>query len=132
MDPVSVVGLVATITQLIDTTSKVIRYLNDAKSAPQERAELAREVTNLLPLLTDLRYRTEDASSTDPWFAGLQSLSGKGGPLEAFKGALEETAAKLKPPKNRIHKLGQSLSWTLERKEVDKLLTRVLDRKHGS
>ena len=125
MDPVSVVSLVATITQLIDTTSKVIRYLNEAKNAPQERAELAREVTNLLPLLTDLRYRTEDVSSTDPWFAGLQSLGGKGGPLEAFKDALEDMAAKLKPPKNSIHKLGQSLSWTLERKEVDKLLARV-------
>ena len=88
MEPITVVSLIATIIQLINTTSKVVKYLNDMKNAPRERAELAREITNLLPLLTDLRYRMGDTNLTEPWFAGLHSLGGTSGPLEAFKDAL--------------------------------------------
>jgi hypothetical protein len=66
MDPVTVIGLVAGIVQLIDTTTKAIKYINDVKDAPRDRARLAREATSLLALLTDLRYRLEESKSTDP------------------------------------------------------------------
>jgi hypothetical protein len=35
MDPVTVIGLVAGIVQLIDTTTKAIKYINDVKDAPR-------------------------------------------------------------------------------------------------
>lgn len=55
MDPVTVVGLAASIVQLIDATTTVIKYLNDVKDAPKDRATLAREGSGLLALFTDLR-----------------------------------------------------------------------------
>ena len=51
MDPVSAIGLVASIVQLIATTSKVIKYVDEVKDAPKERASLASEAANLVPLL---------------------------------------------------------------------------------
>lgn len=78
MDPITVVGFVAAVAQLIDVTSKVVNYFNDVKNAPKERAKVAREATGLLALLTDLRYRLEDTTSTDSWFTGLRSLGGEG------------------------------------------------------
>ena len=63
MDLVSATGLAASVVQLIDVTAKAFRYLNDVKNAPRDRARLAREATQLLSLLTDLRYRIEDVES---------------------------------------------------------------------
>ena len=93
MDPISAVGLAASVVQLIDVTAKAVRYFNEVKDAPKERAKLAREATGLLSLLTDLRYRIEDVDSkvsvlccfVGPMLqiqdslllsAGLESLSG--------------------------------------------------------
>ncbi|KAI9764108.1 MAG: hypothetical protein M1840_008668 [Geoglossum simile] len=97
MDPVTVAGLAAGIVQLIDATMKVMKYLNDVKDAPKDRAKLAREATSLLVLLTELRYMVEEAKSTDPWFAGIRSLGVKMGPLEQFKEEMEDLAKKLEP-----------------------------------
>ena len=64
MDPITAVGFVAALVQLIDITSKAVRYINDVKNAPKSRAKLAREASGLLSLLIDLRYRVEDVEST--------------------------------------------------------------------
>ena len=120
MDPIS---FVASITALIGVTSKVVGYLNEIKSAPDERAKLAREIANLVPLLTDLRYAVEDAKTTDPWFSGLKSIGGKGGLLEGFREEMEEVATKLEPLVG-VHKLKGALLWPLK-KEIDAVLSRV-------
>ncbi|KIW35343.1 uncharacterized protein PV07_02044 [Cladophialophora immunda] len=124
MDPVAAVGLLASIIQLIDATAKAVKYLNDVKNAPKERARLAREATNLLALLTDLRYRVEDAKSTDPWFAGVRSLGVKGGPLEQFDEAITALTRKLNPEKG-VKKAGKSLLWTLNKKEIDRIFDEI-------
>ena len=80
MDPITLVDLLAAVAQLIDITSKVVNYFNDVKNAPKDRAKLASEAAGLLLLFTDLRCQMEETLSTDPWFAGLKSLGGEGGP----------------------------------------------------
>jgi hypothetical protein len=124
MDPVTTVGLAASIIQLIDATTKAIKYLNDVKDAPKDRARLAREATSLLALLTDLRYRVEEAKSMDPWFTGVRLLGVEGGPLEQFKEAIEELARKLKP-KSGVMKFGKALLWTLDKNEINKILSKI-------
>lgn len=66
MDPVSAIGLVASIVQLIATISKIIKYVDEVKEAPKERGSLALEAANLMPLLMTLKQRVETSSSTDP------------------------------------------------------------------
>lgn len=124
MDPITVVGFVAAVVQLIDATSKALNYLNDVKDAPKDRAKLAREATGLLSLFTDLRYRVEDANSADPWFVGLRSLGEHGGPLDEFKRAMDDLADKLSPAKG-VKKLTRALLWTLDKKDVDILLSEI-------
>ena len=85
MDLIIIIGFVASVVQLIDVTSKAVSYFNDVKNVPNERAKLAMETTFLLALFTDLRYRVEESTSTDPWFAGLRPL---GGPLMEFNNAI--------------------------------------------
>jgi hypothetical protein len=76
MDPLSIT---ATILQL---TSRVIEYLNDVKDAPKDRAQCAIEASNLYSLLTTLRYRLEEGNSNEPWYAKVQKLCTKDGPLD--------------------------------------------------
>jgi hypothetical protein len=124
MDPVTGVGLAASIVQLIDVTTKAIKYLNDVKDAPKDRAKLAKEATSLLVLLTDLRYRVEEAKSTDSWFTGVRSLGVEGGPLDQLKEAMEELARKLKP-ETTIKKFGKMLLWTLDKNKISDILSKI-------
>ena len=127
MDPVTAVGLLASIVQLIDVTSKTVKYLNEVKHAPKERAKFAREATSLLSLFTDLRYRVEESqetASTDPWFGGLKSLGCQGGPLDDFKITMEDLADRLKPARG-VRKIERALCWTFEKKEIDVILLKI-------
>jgi hypothetical protein len=124
MDPAAVVGLAASIVQLIGATTKAIKYLNDVKNAPKDRARLAREAISLLGLLTDLRYRVEEVKSTDPWLSGIHSLGVEGGPLEQFKNAMDELAVKLKP-KSGVKGFGRVLLWTLDKNEIGNILSKI-------
>ena len=118
------VGLAAGIVQLIDAITKAIKYLNDVKEAPKDRATLAREATSLLILLTDLRYRVEEAKLTDPWLTGVHSLGVEGGPLDQFKEAMEELARKLKP-ETGIKKFGRTLLWTLDKNKINDIISKI-------
>jgi hypothetical protein len=124
MDPVTAVGLIASIVQLIDATAKAIKYLNYVKDAPKDRARLALEATSLLVLLTDLRYRVEEVGTTDPWFTAVRLLGVEKGPLEQFKEAMEMLIRKLKP-ETGMKKLGKVLLWTFDKKEVDDILSKI-------
>lgn len=125
MDPVTAVGLVAAVVQLIDVTSKVIAYVNNIKDAPKDRANLSREAASLLTLLIDLRSRAEEATtSASPWFSGLQSLGGEGGLLVDLHNALEKIADKLVPTTG-VKNLKRALCWTFEKKEIDAILSKI-------
>ena len=125
MDPITAVGLLAALVQLIDVTSKAVNYFNDVKNAPKDRAKLAREATDLLSLFTELRYRVEETTSMDPWFTGLRSLGGEGGPLMEFKSAMEVIADKLKLTTGVKNLSRVVLRWTLDKKEIDAILSKI-------
>ncbi|RYP78164.1 hypothetical protein DL769_003245 [Monosporascus sp. CRB-8-3] len=126
MDPVQVVGLVASIIQLIETTAKVIGYVNDVKDAPTERAQFARHASSLLALLTDLRYQLEEAKiASDPWFVALRDLGAGGGPLDQLQDQMERLATKLEPSIGRLKKLGKTLIWAVDKKEIEAVLAQI-------
>ena len=124
MDPITAVGLIASIAQIIDATTKVLRYLNDVKNAPKARARVAQEASLLLALLTNLRYRLEDTNAKDPWVQRVMTLGMAGGPLDQFGEALEELAGKLQSS-GTAKLVGKALSWHFEKKEVDDFLNRM-------
>jgi DNA repair ATPase RecN len=126
MDPISAVGLVASVVQLIDATAKVISYANDVRDAPRERAEFARHASSLLSLLIDLRYRVEESkSSSDSWFVSLRGLGADAGPLAQLKSQMERLAAKLERPNGRLEALRKALTWNLDKKEIEEVLEQI-------
>ena len=124
MDPISALGLAASIIQIIDATTTTIKYLNDVKAAPKDRAQLAQEATSILVLLTQLRYRLEGADSEDPWYNGIRRLGTDNGPLQQLHDTMVSLADKLEP-KSGIKTVGKALLWSLEKRECTELLSKI-------
>ena len=117
MDPVSAVGLAASILQIINTTAQIIQYLKDVREAPEERAQIHQEANSLLGLLKSLRDRVEHANQKDPWYVLICSLEGQGGPLDQCQSAMIALAKKLRP-ESGVKKLEKRLLWTFDKKQV--------------
>jgi hypothetical protein len=81
-----VVGLIASIFQLITNTKNLVVILADVKRSPEEHVQLHSEIQNLVPLLKDLEDRLQGADLNDAWIENVKILNRSGGPIEQFKG----------------------------------------------
>ncbi len=122
MDPITAIGLVASIVQLIEATSKVIKYVSEVKDAPKERENLGLEAANLMPLLMTLKQRIEADPSNEVWYAGVRSLIILMGPMQQLQEAMEQLGSKLK---SRREKLSGHSMWPSDRKVSIVILSRV-------
>lgn len=121
MDPLSTS---ASIIALVNLASTVVQYLYAIKNAGKERSRLAREITGLLPLLTQLEDRLRDAQENDPWFQGCLSLAAKEGTIAQLTQTLEEMKRKFEPV-TTLKKLSRKLAWPINEKEFDRMLAQV-------
>ena len=124
MDLFTGVGAAASIAQLVETTSRVIKYLSDIKEEKKERIRLSRELSSLLNILLDLEARLDEKGTRDPSMKGLQSLAVPHGPIEQLKEALEGMAKKFEP-KSGLSKVKGTLLWPFDRKELEEVLGRI-------
>jgi hypothetical protein len=121
MDPLS---MTASIIALLQLTGSALSYINSIKDAPKDRASLAIELSNLNTLLTQLRYRIDDANPEDAWFAATRALASGDGPLDQFKAMLNQ----LLPAAEAGHglsELGRKLTWIFEKGKTDTFLLKI-------
>ena len=125
-DPITAAGLAASIVQLIDATTKAYIYLNEVKHATKERAELAMEAANLVPLLTGLRNRVEKAGddSEQNWINNIKKLGEPDGPLEQFQGIMLKLQSKLRPATG-MKAVGKRLVWSFDKDEVKEYFSQI-------
>lgn len=121
MDGLSVAASIIAVLQL---TSQVITYLNDVKDAPKECRECMVEVSNSNTLLLKLNLRLSESSTQKPWYAEVQGLAAKDGPLDQYKLALGHLLAKVEPT-NKLRKLTNVLMWNFVKEEVANILART-------
>jgi hypothetical protein len=121
MDPLSITASIIAVLQL---TSEVIKYLDDAKDAPKERAQLVTEASNLYGLLMSLKYRLDDGRSNKPWYNTIKLLALPGGPLDQYTAVLEKLRSKVVIT-NRAKKVMHALFWKFNKSEVDSMLLRM-------
>lgn len=121
MDPLS---LTASIIAVLQLTTEVIKYLNDVKDAPKDRARFAMEASSLSNLLVSLRYRLDEGKSNEAWYKEVNLLGVQDGPLDHYKHALEELQLKVVNGKG-LAKIGKSLVWKWGKEEVASILSRI-------
>lgn len=118
MDPLSAVGSIIAIIQLVGT---VISYLDGVKDASEERTQLLVEISSVGGLLTTLRDLAVASEQEGTAMASAKSLNVPLGPLAQFRLALERIAVVLAPNRG-VKKFGKSLAWPFKKGEVLELL----------
>ena len=121
-----VLGVIASISQIIWLSTTVVQHLKNGIGGSQERLRLRDEIRSTACLLEMLKDRAENEQTRSIWLISIRSLKTSNGPLEQFKGALELLVAKLAPT-NRLKQLAQSLKWPFDRAEVADIL-KTLER----
>ncbi|KAJ7271021.1 ankyrin repeat-containing domain protein [Mycena rebaudengoi] len=112
MDPVTALGLVASILQLIAAANSVKDLGRNAANAPKEQRDLFREVHNLEPLLVEIQERLQLPGSQS--INGLQPLKD---PLLDFKETMNRITERLRCANESGSKFPKALSWTLWKKD---------------
>jgi hypothetical protein len=120
MDPLSVTASVIAVLQL---TGEVFKYLHDVKDAPKECQQCAIEASNLLSLLTNLRYRLEQHDD-DPWYTAVRALNVENGPLDQYKQALEQLQSRVET-QDGLQKIKKRLLWKFSKAELANILARM-------
>ncbi|KAF7334412.1 ANK-REP-REGION domain-containing protein [Mycena venus] len=107
-----IVGLVASILQLVETVSKAREYIHDFRNARKDQKKLLQEIQNLEPLITEFQQRVKDSQ-----IAGSTSTMQKfSKPLNQLKETMERLAKKLEPT-GTTRKVSNRLTWSMWGKE---------------
>lgn len=116
--------MTASLIAIMQLAHSVVGYLNDVKNASKEQVNIATEISSVNALLIPLKYRVKDAQSGDPWFAEVQKLRDKDGPLDQFESTLKQLKSKVEPV-DRFKKAVRLLTWTFNKTEVSAMLSRI-------
>lgn len=127
MDPVSVVGLAASIVQLADASFKIMNVLETIKEGGQDRRKLCDEITVLWMILRNLeiQFAPSNAGPDVSWMRLIDSLAGPNGVFEHLQLALNEVWEKVTMSESKRQKFKQTLRWPLDQNYVDRTIARI-------
>ncbi|KAJ6561585.1 hypothetical protein B0H10DRAFT_1966461 [Mycena sp. CBHHK59/15] len=106
-----VVGLVASVLQLVDTVAQARGYIHDFHNAPKDQRRLLLEIHSLEPLVRELDKRI-GSNQAAGWISGMQEFEK---PLIQLKGTMERLTKKLNS--DGLAKVSNRLTWPLWGKE---------------
>jgi hypothetical protein len=107
------IGLLASILQLVDTVVKAEVLLKDLHNANKDQARIFSEVQALQPLIAALQQRILANSSA----TGMQQIAD---PLRQFEDTMIHFSKKLKVADSSLGRMSKSLAWSLWSKEEAK------------
>lgn len=116
--------MTASLIAIMQLAQTVVGYLNDVKDASKEQVNIAMEISGVNALLTPLKCRVEGVQSGDPWFAVVQKLGDKGGPLDQFESTLKQLKSNVDPV-DGFKKAVRLLTWTFNKTEVKAMRSRI-------
>jgi hypothetical protein len=102
-----IVGLLASILQLVDTVAKARDYIHDFRDAPKEQERLLDEIDTLEPLIRKLDNLMIGGSPA----AGTEMVRNFEEPLNQLKITMEQLAQKL--DLDGIRKLSGRVTWSM-------------------
>ena len=121
-DPLSVTSGIIAILQL---ASSVVQYLNTVRDASDERQKLITEIGSVTGFLYLLNESADGPYRVNAQHTTYKSLYLANGPLDQFKAALNELAAKLRPAHGGLRRTGKALLWPFQKSEINGILYRI-------
>ncbi|KAH4216616.1 hypothetical protein HBI26_190290 [Parastagonospora nodorum] len=127
MDPVSIVGLAASIVQLADASFKIMNVLETIKEGGQDRRKLCDEITVLWMILRNLeiQFAPSNAGQDVSWMKPIDSLAEPNGVFEQLQKSLDEVWEKVTMSESKRQKFKQTLRWPLDQSYVDRTIARI-------
>ena len=128
MDPISAVASILSVLDIaLRTTSALVQYAEDTRSASTERRILAEEASCLLTILQRLFDRTQNAALELAWLENRKDL------VRQFRRAYDDLAAALRldittgqlKPESRFQAIRTAARWSFNKSEVYSLVERV-------
>ncbi|KAK2772282.1 nacht and ankyrin domain protein [Colletotrichum kahawae] len=120
------IGLAASLLALLELSIKTIDYIQSAKGATKERAQLTAEIQFCQVIVGGLR----DVSDNAGWKQTMEVLIQPGAPLKLLEETLQRLVQKLSPKTGIRHRL-HALKWPFEEKEVKSILD-MIERQKAS
>jgi hypothetical protein len=117
-DPLSIS---ASIVALLQLTQVAVTGLANIKEASKERSVVRDEIIYVSGLLFNLRGQV---TRNEVWSGVVNTLSSPRGPLELLKEALEQLVKGLSPS-GGLMRIGKSVAWPFQKKEVEEILRKI-------
>lgn len=117
-DPLSITaGVIA----IVDATSKLLKYFNDVREAPKQRADCEIELSELYSLLISVKYRLDVSDPTVTWYKAVRTLGIENGPLAQYRIALDSWHKKI----SKHNRVTAVLKWKFTKDDVEVLRARI-------
>lgn len=126
MDPISAIGLLASVESLADGAFKVVAFINTIKDGGKQRMRLLAELNSLWMILKLLEshFDTEEVAISEPWLKTIGILAEEGGIFDQIDHALDDLNSRLQP-RTGHRKILQTVRWPFEKAEVEALVAHV-------
>ncbi|KAF9020196.1 hypothetical protein BDP27DRAFT_1354623 [Rhodocollybia butyracea] len=128
-----VLGIVTSISSLLELTCESIRYIKAFRNAPREADDIARELQAMELYLKDLaRFMNSVAAHEhSSWAQSLARLGTPEGPISRLIVLLTNLSRKVCPPKSKWHRFKRRAMWPIiGKEEVEELLVAALQLDH--
>ncbi|KAI9778287.1 MAG: hypothetical protein M1816_004154 [Peltula sp. TS41687] len=121
VDPVSAIGLAASVAQLVEVVFKIATTLETIKEGGKEREKLREEVTSKWLILRqiEMQFAPLESERNEAWTKHIDSLAEHGGIFEELATALQKIWSKITESETWVGKVVQTLRWPYDKRQVD-------------
>ncbi|ROW10339.1 hypothetical protein VMCG_01780 [Cytospora schulzeri] len=119
-------GTTASLIAVLQVAAEVVKFINSAAGAINERKRLREEIRSCMFIIERLKDDSEDVEEGEAWTETLKTLGEPGGPLDQLSEAFSLLKKRL-APKYGLAKVVERLKWPLEESDVSKMCD-VLER----
>ena len=132
MDPVTAIGLLASIESLAEGAFRIVSYLNTIREGGKQRLRLFTELNSLWMVLklVEGHFDPEEGDVGEPWLKTIAVLDEENGVFDQIQATFDELMDRLQP-KAGHRKVAQTLRWPFDKSDVE-ALTAHLERLKSS
>lgn len=114
----------ASIIAVLQLAASVVKYINAAAGATEDRKRLREEIRSCEYILQQLNDKASDTDESKAWVETIKALEAPGAPLGRLRIALLAVEKPLQP-REGLRKLISNLKWPFTEKDVDKILVTI-------
>ena len=122
MDPISALGLLASIESLSQGAFQIVSFLNTIREGGKQRLRLFTELNSLWMLLklVESHFDPGEGALDEPWLKTLAVLDEENGVFDQIRATFDDLTNRLQP-KTGQRRVLQTLRWPFDKSDVEAL-----------